>query len=100
MNPALTSYLTELIGEGFKTDGSELEKFLKYKDDATVYSHLEAIKLQNKQRLADYIRTKNGINVDPTSLFDVQAKRLHEYKRQLLNALHIYDLYRRVKYHG
>lgn len=99
-NPGLTSYLTELIGDGFITDAAELEKFLSYKDDATVYAHLEEIKLQNKQRLAAYIRDKNGINVDPTSLFDVQAKRLHEYKRQLLCALHIYDLYRRVKYHG
>ena len=99
-NPALTQLLKETIGDGFVADGAELEKFLKYKDDATVYARLEEIKLQNKQRLAEYIRNKNGINVDPTSLFDVQAKRLHEYKRQLLCALHIYDLYRRVKYKG
>ncbi len=99
-NPALTALLKETIGDGFIKNGAELEKFLAFKDDATVYARLEEIKLINKQRLADYIRNKNGINVDPTSLFDVQAKRLHEYKRQLLNALHIYDLYRRVKYHG
>ncbi len=99
-NPALTELLKETIGDGFIKDGAELEKFLAFKDDAAVYQRLEQIKLLNKERLADYIRNKNGINVDPTSLFDVQAKRLHEYKRQLLNALHIYDLYRRVKYHG
>lgn len=99
-NPGLTALLKETIGDGFVKNGAELEKFLAFKDDTAVYARLEEIKLSNKQRLAEYIRNKNGINVDPTSLFDVQAKRLHEYKRQLLNALHIYDLYRRVKYHG
>ncbi len=99
-NPELTNLLTDCIGDGFKKDGAELEKFLKFQDDTAVYRQLEQIKLKNKERLAEYIRNKNGINVDPASLFDVQAKRLHEYKRQLLNALHIYDLYRRVKYKG
>ncbi len=99
-NPGLTAMLKELIGDGFVKNGAELEKLLKYADDATVLNRLTEIKRQNKLRLAKYIENSAGIKVSPDSIFDVQAKRLHEYKRQLLCALHIYDLYRRIKNEG
>ncbi len=96
-NPRLTAYLTELIGDGFCRDSMALEDLMKYKGDRQVIENLAAIKLQNKQDLARYIEKANGIKVDPASIFDVQIKRLHEYKRQLLNALHILALYLRIK---
>lgn len=96
-NPELTKYLTELIGDGFKYDSRELEKLLEFKDDEKVLNKLMEIKYKNKVRLADYIAKANGINVDPDSLFDIQVKRLHEYKRQLLNVLHIMYLYNKIK---
>ena len=99
-NPLLSNMISELIGDGFVDNAIELEKLLKYQDDTGVYRKLEEIKYQNKKRLAEYISMANGVNVSPDSLFDVQAKRLHEYKRQLLCALYIYDLYRQIKYHG
>jgi starch phosphorylase len=91
-NPGLAALLTELIGKGFISDASELEKLLKYKDDNTVLQRLAEIKAENKQRLAELIQRKNGIAVNLDSIFDVQVKRLHEYKRQLLNVLHIIAL--------
>ena len=96
-NPELTKYLTGLIGKGFLKDANELEKLLAFKDDKAVLDELAKIKLSNKRRLAAYIAEKNGINVDPQSLFDVQIKRLHEYKRQLLNVLQILYMYNRIK---
>ena len=98
-NPALTSYLTELIGKDFLKDASKLEKLLAFKDDKAVLDELARIKLANKRRLAAYIAEKNGVNVDPTSIFDVQVKRLHEYKRQLLNVLQILAMYNHIKTH-
>ena len=98
-NPALTKYLTELIGKDFLKDANALEKLMAYKDDKSVLDKLAEIKLGNKQRLAAYIADKNGVNVDPRSLFDVQIKRLHEYKRQLLNVLQILYMYNYVKAH-
>ncbi len=98
-NPTLTSYLTELIGKDFLKDANGLEKLMAYRDDKRVLGDLAAIKLGNKQRLAAYIATKNGVNVDPNSLFDVQIKRLHEYKRQLLNVLQILYMYNHIKAH-
>ena len=98
-NPALTKYLTELIGKDFLKDANALEKLMAYKDDKSVLDKLAEIKLGNKQRLAAYIANKNGVNVDPNSLFDVQIKRLHEYKRQLLNVLQILYMYNYVKAH-
>ncbi len=98
-NPELTSYLKELIGDGFIKDASKLEKLLKYKDDSEVLSRLSDIKYNNKCRLASYIAEKNGVNVDPNSIFDVQIKRLHEYKRQLLNVLQILYMYNHIKTH-
>ena len=96
-NPKLTALLTELIGDGFATDSTQLEKLLKYKNDQTVLKKLQEIKLDNKKRLADLILKRNGVMVDPNSLFDVQIKRLHEYKRQLLNVLQILHMYLEIK---
>ena len=96
-NPSLTSLLSELIGDGFKRDSMALEDLLKYQNDNAVIDRLAAVKRENKVRLASYIAEANGIKVDPDSLFDVQIKRLHEYKRQLLNALGIIRMYRLIK---
>ncbi len=96
-NPELTAYLEELIGDGFKHDSTELEKLLSYADDEKVLNRLAEIKYNNKVRLAEYIEKANGIKVDPSSIFDIQVKRLHEYKRQLLNVLHIMYLYNKIK---
>ena len=98
-NPALTGYLQSLIGDGFLNDANALEALLQYRDDPDVLENLQAIKRKNKVRLAAYIAEHNGVNVDPDSIFDVQVKRLHEYKRQLLNVLHILTLYNDVKDH-
>ena len=96
-NPELTALLKELIGDGFVTDSTQLEKLLKYKDDASVLHRLQEIKLNNKKRLANLILKRDGVLVDPSSLFDVQIKRLHEYKRQLLNVLQILHMYLEIK---
>ncbi len=98
-NPELTSYLTGLIGKGFLKDACALEGLMEYKDDKDVLDRLAQIKLANKRRLAAYIADKNGVNVDPESIFDIQIKRLHEYKRQLLNVLQILDMYNYIKTH-
>ena len=91
-NPLLANYIKELIGDGFIKD-ADLSDLMKYTDDAAVMKKLAEIKKKNKERLAKYIYDNNGVKVDTSSIFDVQVKRLHEYKRQLLNALHILDLY-------
>ena len=96
-NPDLSSYIEELIGPKFKKDAKELEKILKFSGNKDVTDRLAEIKLSNKIKLADYISKANGINVNPDSLFDVQIKRLHEYKRQLLNVLQILHMYRMIK---
>ncbi len=96
-NPELTKYLTGLIGKDFLKDANHLEKLLAFRDDKAVLDELAKIKLGNKRRLAAYIAEKNGVNVDPQSLFDVQIKRLHEYKRQLLNVLQILYMYNELK---
>jgi len=98
-NPGLTKLLEELIGNGFKKNANQLEKLLQYKGDSQVQAELQRIKRENKARLAAYIADKNGVNVSPDSLFDIQIKRLHEYKRQLLNVLHILHLYNEIKDH-
>ena len=95
-NPKLSKFLCDKIGNGFMKDATELEKLLKFKGNEDVLNELAAIKLENKKALARYISDKNGVIVNPESLFDVQIKRLHEYKRQLLNALHILALYNRI----
>lgn len=96
-NPALTAFLQEQIGSGFLRDSTELEALMQYRGDETVLAELRRIKRENKVRLANYIARVNGVNVNPDSLFDVQIKRLHEYKRQLLNVLHILSLYLQLK---
>ncbi|MCQ2450874.1 MAG: glycogen/starch/alpha-glucan phosphorylase [Clostridia bacterium] len=96
-NPELTAYLTELIGNGFIKDASELSKLMKFADDKAVLSKLAEIKLNNKVRLSNYIKTNMGIEMDPNSIVDMQVKRLHEYKRQHLNAMHIITDYLYLK---
>ncbi|MBE7054172.1 MAG: glycogen/starch/alpha-glucan phosphorylase [Ruminococcaceae bacterium] len=96
-NPELTKFLSKLIGNKFMDDATYLEDLMKYQGDKNVLEELRKIKLTKKEQLADYISTKNGIKVDPTSLFDVQIKRLHEYKRQLLNVLQIMHMYNTIK---
>ncbi len=96
-NPGLASLITELIGDGWIKDADKLQDLLRFMGDRQVLDRLAEIKLANKQQLAKFIAEQNHIQVDPHSIFDVQVKRLHEYKRQLLNALHILDLYYRLK---
>ncbi len=96
-NPELSDLIGELCGEGFKKNSTELLRLLPYKEDRSVLEKLAQIKRKNKIRLADYIKYHNNIIVNPDSIFDVQVKRLHEYKRQLLNLIHIIDLYNRIK---
>lgn len=96
-NPELTSFITELIGDGFITKSDELLKLRDYKDDKQVLDRLTAIKLANKEIFASVVKKRNGIELDPTSIFDVQVKRLHEYKRQQLNVLNIIAEYQMLK---
>ena len=96
-NPELTKFITELIGDGFITKSDELLKLRDYKDDSQVLDRLNAIKLANKEHFADIVKKRNGIELDPTSIFDVQVKRLHEYKRQQLNVLNIIADYQMLK---
>ncbi len=96
-NPELTSLIKDCIGDGFVKNAEELENFAKYKDDAGVLKRLEAIKKIKKEQLAKMIAERNGIIVDTNSVFDVQAKRMHEYKRQLLNVMYIVHLYEELK---
>ena len=95
-NPGLTSLLTELIGDGFKDDGRELIGLAKYADDKDVLQKIADIKHQNKESFAYYAYNKTGKRIDTNSIFDVQIKRMHEYKRQLLNVLKIMSLYTEI----
>lgn len=96
-NPELTQWITSHIGDGFVKNAAELEKLKPLADDAALRAEFMTIKQHNKERLANYIKRQHGITVDPGSLFDVQVKRLHEYKRQHLNALNILDTYLTLK---
>ncbi len=96
-NPKLHELLVKTIGEGYMHDPRALDKLMDKKGDKAVLAELEKIKRANKVRLAEYVKQANGVELNPDSIFDVQVKRLHEYKRQLLNALHILDLYLRLK---
>ena len=96
-NPELAALITELIGDKWITDLYELKKLEQYLDDDNVLNRVSEIKQHNKEKLAKYIKDTTGIEVDPHSIFDIQVKRLHEYKRQLLNVLHIMDLYNKLK---
>ena len=98
-NPLLADWVTDHIGDGWVTDLSQLSKLKVYADDKRAQQEFMNIKYQNKVRLAKYILEHNGIEVDPRSIFDVQVKRLHEYKRQLMNILHVMYLYNQIKEH-
>ena len=95
-NPSLAALITESIGNSWIKKTEDLEKLEKFKDDAAFREKFAEIKLENKKKLAEYIRENNGITVDPESLFDVQIKRLHEYKRQLLKVMHIIYRYKMI----
>ena len=96
-NPLLAEWLNRKIGEEWITDFSQMNKLKTFVDDKKYQQEFMNIKYQNKLRLAKYIKEHNGIDVDPNSIFDVQVKRLHEYKRQLLNILHVMHLYSELK---
>ena len=95
-NPSLSDLLDESIGQGWRKDLNELEKLLPFADDAAFVEKFAAVKKANKERFSRWIYRHQGLELDPTMMFDVQVKRLHEYKRQLLNALHILVLYNRI----
>ena len=96
-NPELSALITELIGDGWKKDASELEKLLEYKNSPTVLARLLSIKSEKKKELASYLKKTQNITINPDSIFDIQAKRLHEYKRQQLNILYVIDKYFEIK---
>lgn len=96
-NPMLCEFLEELLGDGFKTDARELEGLQKFKNDSAVLEKLAKIKEYNKTKAAEYIMEHSGITTDCEYIFDIQAKRLHEYKRQQLNLLYVIDKYLKIK---
>lgn len=96
-NPALAKTISDRIGEGWKTQPKQLEKLLPFKDDAKLQTELGNIKLANKKALAIFLKKHQGVDLNVNSIFDVQIKRLHAYKRQLMNIFHIMYLYQRMK---
>ena len=96
-NHPLADYLVSLIGEGFKKDASELERLLEYRDDSRVKERLLAIKMEKKLALKQYLAETENIEIDENSIFDIQIKRLHEYKRQQMNALYVIHKYLEIK---
>ena len=98
-NPLLADWVTDKIGPDWITDLSQLSKLKVYADDEKALQEFMTIKFKNKERLAKYILEHNGVEVDPHSIFDIHVKRLHEYKRQLLNILHVIYLYNQIKAH-
>ncbi|MDF2854293.1 MAG: maltodextrin phosphorylase [Neobacillus sp.] len=96
-NPGLSSLISESIGSSWTHSPSELIQLLKYENDSSFLNQLLKIKNENKHRLTDVIQSKNGVKVNPSAIFDIQVKRLHAYKRQLLKVLHIMYLYNRMK---
>lgn len=96
-NPELTELIESKIGDGFKKDSNELKKLMDYVDDKETLEALRSIKVHNKKRFADYMKTTQGIELDGHSIFDVQVKRLHEYKRQQLNLLFLIHMYLEIK---
>ena len=98
-NHELAAFLTQTIGDGYKKDADELQKLLEHKDDQAVLDAIYDIKKTKKAELVSYIKEKEGVELNPDSIFDVQVKRLHEYKRQLLNILHVMHLYNELKEH-
>ena len=98
-NPELAKWITDKIGDGWITDLSQLSRLKLYVDDTKAQQEFMNIKYRNKQRLAAYVLEHNGVEIDPNSIFDVQVKRLHEYKRQLLNIMHVMYLRNQLKEH-
>ena len=96
-NHGLARLLDETIGTGYRKDATELKKLLEHKDDQNFLDKLDEVKKANKQALADYVKKMEGVDIDPNSVFDVQVKRLHEYKRQQMNALYIIHKYLEIK---
>ncbi len=96
-NPELSAYITELIGDGWKKDADELEKLLDFRNNREVLEKLLAIKNDKKMQLKAYLSAKQGIEIDENSIYDIQIKRLHEYKRQQLNALYVIHKYLEIK---
>ncbi len=96
-NRELSDYISTIIGEGFKKDASELNKLMEYVKDSSVTGKIAAIKKQKKVALAEYIEKNEGIKIDPDSIYDIQIKRMHEYKRQQMNALYIIHKYLEIK---
>ncbi|MBR4965126.1 MAG: glycogen/starch/alpha-glucan phosphorylase, partial [Lachnospiraceae bacterium] len=96
-NPKLSAYITSLIGNGYKKDANELEKLLAYMEDDAVLAKLDEIKMDCKRSLIQYLAEKEGVTPDENSIFDIQIKRLHEYKRQQMNALYIIHKYLEIK---
>lgn len=96
-NRELSTYLAQTIGDGFKKDADKLEKLLEYKDNPDVLNRIAQIKMNRKQELAAYVKETEGVTLNPDSIFDIQIKRLHEYKRQQMNALYIIHKYLEIK---
>lgn len=96
INPGLHDLITELIGDKYLENAQDLQGLMKYTEDSEVQRRLDKIKLYNKRRMASYIQKHMGVQVDPESLFDVQVKRIHEYKRQLLNVLSVIGTYNKI----
>ena len=96
-NPRLSHYLDEILGEGWHHEADELEKLLSYEDKAAVKEKLESIKAHNKRKLARHLKEHQGVEINPNSIFDIQIKRLHEYKRQQMNALYVIHKYLDIK---
>ena len=96
-DPALTAEIEKLIGSGFRKDAAELEKLLPYTENVDILQQFSAVKAQNKRALADWLHRTQNITVDPDAMFDIQSKRLHEYKRQQLNLLYLIHQYHEIK---
>mgnify|MGYP002508012765 FL=1 len=96
-NHELASFLSETIGDGYKKDADKLEKLLEFKDDEKVLARIAEIKMNRKKDLAAYVKEAEGVTLNPDSIFDIQSKRLHEYKRQQMNALYIIHKYLEIK---
>ena len=96
-DPALTAEIEKLIGSGFRKDAAELEKLLSYTENVDILQQFSAVKAQNKRALADWLHRTQNITVDPDAMFDIQSKRLHEYKRQQLNLLYLIHQYHEIK---
>ncbi len=96
-NPRLATYLDELLGHGYHHNAAELEKFLDFKDDLSVKAELEEIKRHNKRKLMHHLEVNQGVTINPNSIFDIQIKRMHEYKRQQMNVLYVIHKYLDIK---